>query len=132
MVIKAGPDLKFRFVWLVIGYALVALVLYLSLTSQPINVKVGLPFVDKFFHAFAYFVLMVWFAQLYHDKFQRYMIALILIIIGVVLEYLQSFDAARMSEFADMVANTTGVVLAFSLTLTRAKNCLISIESWIN
>ena len=111
---------------------MVALVLYLSLTSQPINVKVGLPFVDKFFHAFAYFVLMVWFAQLYHDKFQRYMIALILIIIGVVLEYLQSFDAARMSEFADMVANTTGVVLAFSLTLTRAKNCLISIESWIN
>lgn len=132
MVAKVYPDLKFRFVWLVIGYALVALVLYLSLTSNPVNVKVTMPFADKFFHALAYFSLMVWFAQLYHDKFQRYMIALGLILLGVALEYLQSFDPARMSELADMAANTTGVVLAFSLTLTKAKNCLVSIENWIS
>lgn len=132
MVTKATPDLKFRFVWLVIGYALITLVFYLSLTSQPIDVKLGLPFADKFFHAFAYFVLMAWFAQIYHDKFQRYMIALGLIAIGVALEFLQGFDPARMSEFADMVANTTGVVLAFYLTLTKAKNCLISIENFLS
>ena len=131
MVTKAVPDLKFRFVWLVIGYALITLVFYLSLTSQPVNVKLGLPFADKFSHAFAYFVLMAWFAQIYHDKFQRYMIALGLIFIGVFLEFLQGFDPARMSEFADMVANTTGVVLAFYLTLTKAKNCLASIENLI-
>lgn len=132
MVIKEEPDLKFRFIWLAIGYALVALVLYLSLTSHPVNVKLGLPFVDKFFHAFAYFVLMVWFAQLYHGKFQRYVIASVLIVIGVVLEYLQSFDVARMSDFGDMVANATGVLLAFYLTLTEAKNCLVMIESWMD
>lgn len=132
MVTKAAPDLKFRFVWLVVGYALVSLVFYLSLTSQPIDVELGLPFVDKFFHAFAYFMLMAWFAQIYHDKFQRYLIALGLIVIGVALEFLQGFDPARMSEFADMVANTTGVVLAFYLTLTKAKNCLVSIENLIS
>ena len=132
MVTKAGPDLKFRFVWLAIGYALVTLVLYLSLTSHPIDVEVGLPFADKFFHAFAYFVLMVWFAQIYHDKFQRYMIALGLIVMGVALEFLQSFDVARMSEFADMAANATGVLLAFYLTLTKAKNCLVSIENLVS
>lgn len=128
---KADPGLKFRFAWLTIGYALVALILYLSLTSQPINIEIGLPFADKFYHALAYFVLMAWFGQLYHDKFRRYMIALTLIVMGVALEYLQGFDVARMSEFADMVANTAGVVLAFFLTLTKAKNCLVNIEKVI-
>lgn len=132
MFIKAEPDLRFRFFWLAIGYGLITLVVYLSLTSTPVDVDVEIPFADKFFHALAYFVLMVWFAQIYHDKLQRYMIALVFIVMGVALEYLQSFDPARMSEFADMVANTTGVVLAFSLTLTKAKNCLVSLEDWIS
>lgn len=132
MFIKEEPDLRFRFIWLAIGYALVTLVVYLSLTSSPVDPDVKIPFADKFFHVLAYFVLMVWFAQIYHDKLQRYMMALVFIVMGVALEYLQSFDPARMSEFADMVANTTGVVLAFSLTLTKAKNCLVSLEDWIS
>lgn len=132
MLTKTAPDLKFRFAWLGIGYALIALVFYLSLTSQPIDVELGLPFADKFFHAFAYFVLMAWFAQIYHDKSQRYVIALGLIVIGVALEFLQGFDPARMLEFADMLANATGVLLAFYLTLAKAKNCLLSIEDLIS
>ena len=36
---KAVPDLKWRFLWLAIGYALVMLVVYLSLTSDPVSLE---------------------------------------------------------------------------------------------
>lgn len=132
MIATAYPDLKFRFAWLVIGYLLVSLVVYLSLTSAPVDMDLSFPYEDKFFHALAYFVLMFWFAQIYHDGFQRNVIALALVCMGVILEYLQSFDPARVSDFADMVANSTGVALGFSLSLTRIKYGLVSFEKWIS
>ena len=128
MFAKAVPDLKLRFLWLTIGYGLVASVVFLSLTSNPVDMELGLPYEDKAFHAFAYFVLMVWFGQIYHDKFQRNMIAVVFVLMGITLEYLQSFDVNRYSEFADMIANLTGVVLGFSIVLTAAKNTLLRIE----
>ena len=128
MFAKVVPDLKLRFLWLTIGYGLVASVVFLSLTSNPVDMEMGLPYEDKVFHAFAYFVLMVWFGQIYHDKFQRNMIAVVFVLMGITLEYLQSFDVNRYSEFADMIANLTGVVLGFSIVLTAAKNTLLRIE----
>ena len=132
MFAKAVPDLKLRFLWLTIGYALVVLVVFLSLTSSPVDMEMGLPYEDKVFHAFAYFILMAWFSQIYHDKFQRNMIAVIFVFMGMTLEYLQSFDANRYSEFADMIANATGVALGFSIALTGAKNLLLRVEKVIS
>ena len=128
MFAKAVPDLKLRFLWLTIGYGLVASVVFLSLTSNPVDMEIGLPYEDKVFHAFAYFVLMVWFGQIYHDKFQRNMIAVVFVFMGITLEYLQSFDANRYSESADIIANITGIALGFSIVLTAAKNTLLNIE----
>ena len=128
MFAKAVPDLKFRFLWLTIGYALVALVVFLSLTSNPVDMEMGFPYEDKMFHAFAYFVLMFWFGQIYHNRFQRNMIAIVLIFMGMTFEYLQSFDPDRYAEFGDMAANLTGVAIGFSLALTGAKNILVRVE----
>lgn len=127
----AHPELKLRLLWLTIGYALVALVVYLSLTSNPVDTGLIFPYQDKVFHAFAYFVLMAWFAQIYHDRFHRNMIAVMFLIMGVTLEYLQSFDPNRFYEYGDMVANTMGVVIGLLLALTGAKNCLLKIEKVI-
>jgi len=129
MFVKSFPDLKLRFLWLAIGYALVVLVIYLSLRSDPVKITVGFPYEDKIFHALAYFSLMFWFAQIYHDKFQRNMIALVFIVMGGSLEYFQSFDPSRMSEVGDLLANTLGVFLGFTLSLTGLKNCLSGFES---
>ena len=125
---ETSPEFKYRFLWLAIGYALVALVLYLSLTSSPVDLELRFPYEDKFFHALAYFTLMVWFAQIYHGRLQRYMIAIGFVLMGVMLEYLQSFDPNRYYEFADMLANSFGVALGFVITLTAAKNVLLGIE----
>ena len=132
MFAKEVPDLKWRVWWLSIGYALVALVIFLSLTSSPVEVKLNVPYQDKIFHAFAYFVLMAWFSQIYHNRFQCYKIAVGFVLMGVTLEYLQGFDANRYFEFADMVANSIGVILGFSITLTAAKNTLLRLEKVFN
>jgi VanZ family protein len=128
MFAEAVPDLKLRFLWLGIGYALVVLVVFLSLTSSPVELELVFPYQDKLFHVIAYFTLMAWFSQIYHDKFQRNMIAVVFVFMGVTLEYLQSFDANRYSEFADIVANITGVALGLALALTGAKNILLRVE----
>ena len=125
------PQLKLRLLWLGIGYLLIALVILLSLTSQP--VFIGLPFAyeDKVYHTFAYFALMAWFAQIYHGRLQRNITAVFLISLGLLLEYLQSLNPARYAEYGDMLANTTGVALGYALALSKAKNILVGIEKLI-
>ncbi len=129
MLSETAPDLKYRFMWLTIGYTLVVLVLYLSLTSSPVDLELDVPYQDKFFHALAYFTLMAWFAQIYHGRLQRYIIAIGFVLMGVLLEYLQGFDPNRYYEFADMLANSFGVALAFVITLSAAKNILLGLEN---
>lgn len=132
MFAKTVPDLKLRFLWMIIGYALVAMVVFLSLTSSPVDMELSFPYEDKFFHALAYFTLMAWFSQIYHDSFQRNMIAVVFVFMGVTLEYLQSFDPNRYFEFGDMVANSIGVALGFSVALSSAKNILLRMEKIIS
>jgi len=132
MIKNKNPELQYRPLWLTIGYILVALVLYLSLTSSPVEIDLDIDYQDKFFHAVAYFTLMFWFAQIYHEKFWRNTYAVLFVLMGVGLEYLQSFDPERYYEFADMVANTAGVVLGLLLALTSAKNILLHIENRLN
>jgi VanZ family protein len=111
-----NPTHRYQKLWLAVGYALVALVIYLSVTSNPPDPGIEIPNFDKVAHTLAYFAMMGWFAQLYHIKKQRVIYALSFVVMGVTLEYVQSFDPARMAEFADMVANTSGVVIALLIT----------------
>ena len=131
MFAKAVPDLKLRFLWITIGYALAASVVLLSLTSNPVDTGLEFPYQDKLFHVLAYFTLMAWFGQIYHDKFQRNMIAVVFVFMGFTLEYLQSFDPNRYAEIGDMFANMTGVAIGFLLVLTKAKSILVQIENKI-
>ncbi len=131
MVAIVFPELRLRYWWLTIGYLLVVLVLYLSLTSEPIEMTGLFDSEDKLYHALAYFTLMAWFAQIYHQSMQRIAIALVFVFMGLTLEYLQSLNPNRYAEFGDMLANVTGVALGFSLTLSDAKNLLLRIEKLI-
>ena len=115
-----------------IGYTLIALVIYLSVTSNPPDPGIKVPYFDKIGHTLAYFVLMGWFAQLYHAKKLRIIYALSFVAMGVAMEYVQSFDPARMAEFADMVANASGVLLALLITRIIAFRLVLKkVESFI-
>ena len=126
--VTVNPEYKYRMLWLAIGYALVSIVIYLSVASEPPEVELGFKLQDKFFHALAYFFLMFWFAQIYHVKKQRLIYALFFIALGIAMEGVQSFDPKRYAEFDDMVANSLGVAIAILVTKRSLKNILYHLE----
>jgi VanZ family protein len=123
--------LKYRTLWLLIGYGLIALVVYLSVTSNPIRIHTGIPYQDKLFHMLAYFTVTGWFVQLIASRRQLLGWAIVFVLMGLMLEYIQSFEPRRQAEFADMAANTIGVTLGYALSATPLKNTLVHIESWL-
>lgn len=129
---ELNPDLRYRTLWLGVGYLLVAIIIYLSLTSAPVELDLGFPYQDKFFHVLAYFSLMGWFTQIYHVQMQRVAYAISFILMGVLLEYIQSFDPARYYETEDMIANTLGIAIAILLAKrTTFKYFLVKFERLI-
>jgi glycopeptide antibiotics resistance protein len=93
--------------WLVIGWTLVIVALYLNL--MPAKSLPEMNVSDKFEHAFGYFALTTWFAGIYPRS--RYLhIALSLFAMGLVVEFLQgAMHMGRVRDFHDVIANTAGI-----------------------
>ena len=116
---------KLRKVWLFTGCLLIALVVYLSLI--PALPSIDITAADKVAHIFAYATLTLWFLQLYPAD-RRAMLVIGFIMMGIALEFLQELTASRSFEYADIAANTGGVVLGWLLAKTRLSNTLHVIE----
>lgn len=101
--------LEYRNAWLSIGWGLVALIFYLSLTPSPPQVFNTW---DKLNHFIAYGGIMLWFGQVYQSLFARLFFAAYFIVIGAGIELLQGLGGVRHFEFHDMLANSIGVACA--------------------
>ncbi len=122
--------LHYLWFWLCIGFGLVALVVWLSLT--PKLPQVGSLFsYDKLGHFLAYATLMGWFAQL-HPVSRHLRLALYLIFLGVFLEYLQSLSAVRTPDLVDAIANSLGVLIGWGLMQTQLVKTILFIDRVIN
>ena len=131
-MIRAGnPELHFRWLWLLIGYSLIVLVVYLSLVSDPVPIDTGLPYQDKLLHTLAYFSLVFWFMQIYHVRQHVFFWVVFFLCLGLLMEYLQGFESGRYAEAGDMVANALGVVIALVLSKTRLRHTLVRLERLI-
>ena len=126
-----NPVLRYRLLWLVIGYLLITLVVFLSLSSSPVKIDTNLPYQDKLFHFIAYFLITFWFMQIYHIRHHVAAWVIFFLCLGVAMEYLQGFDANRYSEVADMAANTLGVIAGVGLSLTSLRYTLVKLERYI-
>ncbi len=98
--------------WVSIGWVLISIIVYLSLTFNPPNI-LEFTFADKLKHMFAYGVLMSWFGQLYVSKQRQIFWAIGLGVMGVALEFVQGWGGHRFFDVADMAANTLGVLLGW-------------------
>ena len=98
----------FRRAWIVSGWLLVLAVIYLSLTPKPPEAPVE--FGDKIGHLLAYATLMGWWHQIERNG---YRLALIFILMGLMLEILQSLGGIRQGDIFDMAANSLGVGLGW-------------------
>jgi len=120
--------LRYRALWLGIGWGLVFLVSYLTLSPAPPDFYLEFEYADKIKHFIAYFCLMFWFAQLYKKIKIRIAYVIFFISMGVFLEVLQGFGGVRFFEYYDMLANAVGVAIAWLLTNGRLNNILFSFE----
>jgi len=118
-------DLKYRKQWLVIGWCLIALAWYLSLTpTTPEPFKLW----DKMNHFIAYACLMAWFGQLYKSNRIRIMYAVGFVIMGIAIEFFQGMGPHRVFEYNDMLANTLGVFIAVIVIYLKGDGILYWIE----
>jgi hypothetical protein len=116
--------------WVAIGLGFVALVIFLSVTPDPVRA----PTVDDFKsgHILAYAWCMLWFCQIWRDARHRLFIALCLIVLGIAMEFVQDMlPWHRDFAVADMVDDAIGVGIGFVLGWTPLQNVLRMIERWI-
>ena len=112
--------------WLALGWAWIALVIFLSLMPHPpeIEMRSG----DKIGHLLAYAYLMLWFCQLYRARPRKLAIALGLVGLGIAIEFAQEQTGYRAFEWADMVADGMGVALGLLLGETALAHALRQTE----
>ncbi len=118
--------LRFRRRWILCGLGFVLLVVYLSLTPDPIDL--GEPEGLKIGHMIAYGWLMIWFAQIYRTTGRRLLLASAFCVLGVALEYLQGMTDYRGFEYSDMLFNAAGVALGLAMAITPLQNSLRAFE----
>ena len=119
---SARNSLRLRTLWLCAGWALLLLIVYLSLTPRPIPLpgEHG----DKFGHLCAYAALMLWFAQPYAGASARWLLAGAFVALGVGLEFAQLLTDSRTFDPGDMVANALGVAIGWLAAPPRSINVL--------
>lgn len=108
--------------WRLLGGLLILLVIYLSLTPDPVTVPVEQG--DKYSHTLAYLTLMFWFASLCEKSTERVMLAAAFVLLGVCLEFVQRWTGVRSFEVFDMVAGASGVAAGWLLAPPRLPNVL--------
>jgi VanZ family protein len=96
---------------LVIGWLMVAAIVWLSLTPSPPRLEVA--FGDKLGHFAAYGGLMFWFCQLYARRAARLAYATAFVGLGIAIEFAQDATGHRSFEYYDMLADAFGVLLGW-------------------
>lgn len=96
-----------------LGWALVAFVVWGSLTPSPPSLDMGFAQADKLEHFLAYGSLMFWFAQLYVRTPVRLGYAIGFVALGIALEFIQG-QVGRDFELADMAADAVGVSIGWA------------------
>jgi len=121
--------LKFRRLWIIGGFGFVLLVIYLSLTPDPVDI--GQPEGMKLDHMIAYAWLMLWFGQIYRTTASRLLLATAFCGLGVALEYLQGMTDYRGFAYSDMLFNSTGVAIGLALAYVPLQNSFRALETML-
>lgn len=107
--------LRYPWAWLSLGSLLVVAVCVGSLvpaqTLQAVSFEIG----DKLLHGASYFVLMIWFAGLFARR-HHFLVAAVLLALGVGLDVAQSRTATRSFELEDIAADGVGILCGLMLS----------------
>lgn len=125
MSAAARPALRWRALWLAVGWGFVAVVVYLSLNRDPVPVPdVGF----KLGHVLAYAWLMFWWTHLVSPGRARLLLALALVALGVGLEFAQDMTSYRHFSVDDMRDDAIGVIAGWLCALSPLGRILPAID----
>ena len=122
------PSYRYRRIWFLLGWGMVAAVVVLSLIPLEVDLLENR---DKLAHFAAYGGLSFWFGMLIEGRGRELRIAAAFAVLGVALEFLQGLTDYRTFEIADMIANALGAALGWGLAQTRLRNALGWMEQLI-
>lgn len=84
---------------------------------------------DKVMHFLGYFVLMAGAVQLYARRASWVAMAVLLVFLGIGLEWLQAWmHVGRTADRGDALANTLGVLAGFTTGFTPLRDALLRID----
>ena len=111
-----------RSLWLGVGWLGIVAVFVFSLGPAS-TLPTAMQHADKLVHLASYGILMFWWAQLYTVSRERVRLAIALVLLGIIIEWLQGFTPTRQSDVLDALANTIGILLGWLLA-HRSANLL--------
>ena len=127
--VQLNPSsLRYRRIWLLLAWGMVAAVVVLSLIPVEVDLGEGR---DKLAHFLAYGSLSFGFGMLFGGRARQLRMALAFAAMGVAIEFLQGLTDYRTFEIADMIANTIGAALGWGLAQTPLRNGLEWVERLI-
>ena len=128
---RPAPQKKLRFFWLwiALGVAMILAVILLSLAPPQDLPDISSALSDKVNHLLAYAALMFWFGQLFRKRGSSFVIAAGFVALGVALEFAQDSTGYRTFEYRDMAANGIGVICGLFLSRSRLGRLLTAFES---
>ena len=109
-------SLRFPWFWWGCGSLLLAFVVLGSLL--PARQVMPVPIDDKIMHALAYAVLTLWFSGLYLRGRDLSLIAVLMFLLGLMLDMLQGMVSTRTFDLWDVAANGSGILAAWLLART--------------
>jgi VanZ family protein len=106
-------ELKYKWIWIILGLVLVALITTLSL--MPASSLPKLYSNDKFVHFFAYFTVTCWFVGLIRPDFYL-LLGIVFFSFSFTIEIMQDkLTRFRQFEWLDLLANSIGIFSAVFL-----------------
>ncbi len=97
---------------------------------MPSPPNINVPDGDKYGHLLAYGGTMWWWAQLWRTWRKRLRLAVVLALMGVVIEFAQGATSWRTFDVMDMLANGAGVLMGWVFVATPLGKLLRTIEKW--
>lgn len=115
--------------WIGVGLALVAIVLYFCLEPPGDGGVFLVP--DKLSHLLAFFALTVWFTALVERRCYV-VVGVLMLSLGIGIEWLQDWMAlGRSAEVADVYADAAGIALGLAFSLVIRDSWLQRVERWL-
>ena len=102
-------SLNWRGLWLAVGFAIAALVVYVCLRPGGLAAP-WIPRSDKLNHALAYLALASWFGALLERQYWKWLVVGLLLFGGGIELAQEAMPFGRRAEWGDMLANLVGIV----------------------